>query len=168
MKCLCFSDSHGSSYYITRALNLHPDAEVVFFLGDGISDFEEAVRADRKTRAYFAVKGNCDYTALFMNNPLKKAETVHLLGRKIVITHGDLYMVKYSDEGLKRLAISESADVVVFGHTHRPTEKYVSFDLQNTYFFNPGSIRCGYGNVPTYGIISMDEDNILFSHGSFA
>ena len=168
MKCLCFSDSHGSSYYISRALALHPDAEVVFFLGDGISDFEEAVISDRKPRAYFAVRGNCDNLATFMNRPLKKTETLTLLGRKIIITHGDMYMVKYSDEGLKKLAASESADVVIFGHTHRPTEKYVNLDLQNVYFFNPGSIGIGYGNVPTYGVISMDEDNILFSHGSFA
>ena len=33
MKCLCFSDSHGTSAYMRRALKMHPDAEVVFFLG---------------------------------------------------------------------------------------------------------------------------------------
>ena len=41
MKCLCFSDSHGTSAYMRRALKMHPDAEVVFFLGDGLSDLEE-------------------------------------------------------------------------------------------------------------------------------
>ena len=43
MKCLCFSDSHGNSLGIRRALNMHPDAEVVFFLGDGLSDAENFI-----------------------------------------------------------------------------------------------------------------------------
>ena len=38
MKCLILSDSHGNTSYLSRALSLHPDAEVVFFLGDGLSD----------------------------------------------------------------------------------------------------------------------------------
>ncbi len=37
MKCLVFSDSHGNVSYMKKALRLHPDAEVVFFLGDGLA-----------------------------------------------------------------------------------------------------------------------------------
>ena len=166
MKCLCFSDSHGSSYYMKKALDIHPDAEVIFFLGDGVSDFERLAGDDR-TRAYLPVRGNCDHSSVFRGEVLKKTDEITLCGRKFVFTHGDLYMVKYSDEGLKKLADSSGADVVIFGHTHTPLERYVNSDLQNVYFFNPGSISGAYGNVPTYGVISMDEDNILFSHGSF-
>jgi predicted phosphodiesterase len=47
MKCLVFSDSHGSSYGMLKALALHPDAEVVFFLGDGLSDADSVEYSDR-------------------------------------------------------------------------------------------------------------------------
>ena len=41
MKCLVFSDSHGSPYFIQKAISLHPDADVIFFLGDGLDDISE-------------------------------------------------------------------------------------------------------------------------------
>ena len=48
MKCICFSDSHGSTYYIKRALDLHPECETVFFLGDGIEDIEPFLSDTRR------------------------------------------------------------------------------------------------------------------------
>ena len=38
MKCLVFSDSHRNTRNMREALLRNPDAEVVFFLGDGLSD----------------------------------------------------------------------------------------------------------------------------------
>ena len=88
MKCLCFSDSHGTSAYMRRAIKMHPDAEVIFFLGDGLSDAEELIY-DR-TKAWFAVRGNCDYVGTLGGNLVKKLDSVTLSGKKIVFTHGDL------------------------------------------------------------------------------
>ena len=150
-----------------RALLLHPDTEVVFFLGDGVSDLE-MLAEQNSAIAFFAVRGNCDHTSLFRGAPLKKTDSITLKNHKIVFTHGDLYMVKHSDEGLKALARAEHADLLLFGHTHTPFEKYVNLGLQNTYFFNPGSIGGAYGNATSYGVITMDEKNILLSFGSFA
>ena len=162
MKCLCFSDSHGSAYNIRVALTKHPDAEVVFFLGDGLSDLEDFV-LDR-SRAWFAVQGNCDYNALLGETIVKKTDSITLMGKRIFFTHGDLYGVKYGLDGVKKLALDHSADLVLFGHTHQPLEQYVSTDEGGFYLFNPGSIGAGYGGS-SYGVISISDKGILLSHG---
>lgn len=164
MKCLCFSDSHGNSYAIRRALNIHPDAEVIFFLGDGLSDIESFVYD--KSRMWIAVRGNCDSSAVLGDTIVKKTDSITLLGHRIFLTHGDLYGVKYGTDGVIKLAVDHKADVVLFGHTHRAYEKYISTEDGGFYLFNPGSIGGGYDGNPTYGVINITEQGILLSHGS--
>ena len=164
MKCLCFSDSHGDSYNIRRALNMHPDAEVVFFLGDGLSDLEPHI-TDRK-RAFLAVRGNWDTSAILGDSFVKNIDEITLLGQKIVFTHGNNYGVKLGMEGVIKLAEERSADLILFGHTHLPFEKYMPEINDGTYFFNPGSIGGRRPMGASYGIISITEQGILLSHGS--
>ena len=163
MKCLCFSDSHGSTMGIYRAINMHPDAEVIFFLGDGLSDMESFIY-DR-SRAYIAVRGNCDRTDLLGDVAVKKTDSITILGRRIFLTHGDLYGVKFGLDGVKQLAVDHNADIVLFGHTHQPLEKYISTEDGGYYLFNPGSIGGGYGSRPSYGVINITDKGVLLSHG---
>lgn len=165
MKALCFSDSHGCSSYMSRAIVAHPDAEVVFFLGDGLSDVAEYAELDR-TRTWLLVRGNCDRKATFLGNEVKKTESITLMGKKIVYTHGDLYGAKYGSDGLILLAERTDADIVLFGHTHSPFEKYISRE-RGIYLFNPGSIGYSYPEAPSYGVITLTESGVLFSHGTF-
>lgn len=174
MKCLCFSDSHNFLHYMRKALNLHKDAEVVFFLGDGLSDLQE-LYPYYPDKAFFAVKGNCDLSVTAMGRAIKKTDSITLLGKRIVFTHGDLYGVKYGTAGIRKLAMEENADIVLFGHTHESAEIYVPAE-ENTaehecpvakafYLFNPGSIG---SSSATYGIITLNEESEpLFSHGTF-
>lgn len=164
MKALCFSDSHGNSAAIRRALNLHPDAEVVFFLGDGLSDLELFI--NDKTKVFLAVRGNCDSSALLGESFVKKTDSITIEGHRIVFTHGDLYGAKYGLDGLKKLASDSSADLVLSGHTHQPMEKYIPTDDGGYYLFNPGSLAGGYGVKPSYGVISIVSGEIVLSHGT--
>ncbi len=164
MKCLCFSDSHGYSYYMKEALRAHPDCEVVFFLGDGISDAEAIFLTDR-ARQWILVRGNCDFRSYVAGEEIKKLESITLMGKKIVLTHGDLYGVKYGPDGLLRLAEQSGADIVLFGHTHEPYEKYFNTDSHGVYLFNPGSIGSSYG-ASSYGVMTLTESGVLFSHGT--
>lgn len=162
MKCLIFSDSHGADLYINKALLLHKDAEVVFFLGDGISSVRAIAESD-SGRAWIMVKGNCDFSSFLSNGEEKKTEEITLLGKKIIATHGDAYFVKNTLENLKNLARVRLADIVLFGHTHVPYTEYVSED-RPFYLFNPGSIsRPSY----SYGILTLKENVVFFSHGEF-
>ena len=158
MKCLIFSDSHGNPFYMKRAIDRNPDAEVIFFLGDGISD-AEALAIDDKCRMWIAVKGNCDFSSFFCNRPLNKTEEITLEAKKIMITHGDVYGVKGGLENLSIAARSRGADIVLFGHTHMPHESF----CDGLYLFNPGSI-----SKPQYsfGVLTITEKGALLSHGA--
>ena len=166
MKCLCFSDSHGSSYYINKVLPLHPDVEVVFFLGDGLSDIERVAEAHPEI-CFLAVRGNCDTAFVFRGGIVKKTESITLEGKRITYTHGDLYGAKYGMGGLLKLADETDSDLVLFGHTHTPHESYVETDSgRGVYLFNPGSIGMGgFSGEASFGVIIVDERGILLSHG---
>ena len=166
MKCLVFSDSHGYHYNMTRALRLHRNAEIVFFLGDGLSDVDYVSR-EFPTVKFLAVRGNCDMHRLVFGMLSEKTEMIEIMGKRIVYTHGDLYGAKYGTDGLFSLGVSRSADIVLFGHTHQPLEKYIPTEEGGIYLFNPGSIGYSYGNSPTYGVINLLDNGIGFSHGSF-
>ena len=163
MKCLVFSDSHGNSMKIRQALNMHPDAEVIFFLGDGLSDLEYFIGDN--SRMWIAVQGNCDRSAVLGNSIVKKTDSITFLGHRIFLTHGDLYGVKYGLDGISRLAVDHNADIVLFGHTHQPLERYIPTDLGGYYLFNPGSIGGGFGSRSSYGVINITDKGVLLSHG---
>ena len=186
MKCLIFSDSHGDSSYIRRAILKNKDAEALFFLGDGLTDSDEAVER-AVIGAYFKVKGNCDYGYGSYDSSVKKTDEVTLLGKRIVFTHGDLYNAKSTTQDLSTLAILRDADIVLFGHTHQPAEIYVPTESEEYklakssllerglidanrkdkpyYLFNPGSVSYRDG-APTFGILTLEENKPpLFSHG---
>ena len=164
MKIICFSDSHGVSGFIKRALDIHPECEVVFFLGDGLEDIEPFLRDTR--RAFITVRGNCDRTSFVGSRAVLKTESITLEGVKICATHGDLYGAKYGSDGLLLLAEREGYDVVLFGHTHAPFESFRRIGERGVYLFNPGSIGLSYGNTPTYGLIDITDGGISFSHGT--
>lgn len=178
MKCLVFSDSHGSTALMQQALRAHPTAEAVLFLGDGIADLEAAVAADRAPipRQYVAVRGNCDFSTSFRTEPLAKTVALTLGGYRILMTHGDLYGAKHGMEGLISLAVGRQADILLFGHTHRPAETYLPAEQlppppegspareRPLYLLNPGS--AGATHPATYGILTLTEQGILFSHGT--
>jgi putative phosphoesterase len=148
-----------------QALLRHPDAEVVFFLGDGTSDAETLFLSDRE-RQWICVRGNCDFRSYVGTREIEALERITLMGKRIVLTHGDLYGAKYGSDGLLRLAEKESADIVLFGHTHAPFEKYFNTSHGGVYLFNPGSI--GASHTPSYGVITLTDGGVLFSHGYMA
>ena len=165
MKILCFSDSHGSFDAVGEMLKKHRDAQAVFFLGDGLTDAEYHAASDTE-RAWIAVRGNCDFTSSFRSSPALKVDGITLEGYKFVLTHGDAYGVKSSLYGLMELAEEREADVVLFGHTHSPLLELRTIGERAVYFFNPGSIKEGYLNPSSYGIIELCDGAIRLTHGT--
>lgn len=158
MKFLIVSDTHGAEYKLIRLLTKHKDIEAVFFLGDGISD-AEFVSEKNNTVAWFAVRGNCDTVPFFRGAPIEKVGSVTLCGKKIVYTHGDLYGAKCGDGGLISLAKNSGCDIVLYGHTHTPRLSYID----GLYLFNPGALG---SYASSYGLLTLDGENVLFSHGT--
>ncbi len=161
MKILVLSDSHGDIYNLKEVLRIHRDANAVCFLGDGLRDVDALYREVQNSAAWICVRGNCDFYNLFDGCAVGKNAQIEYFGKRILLTHGDLYSAKYGLGGLISLAREREADVVLYGHTHIPKETYVN-EERPIYLFNPGSICYPNGS---YGLITLDEGGILFSHG---
>ena len=154
IKCLVFSDTHGDTSLLLSAISKHPDAEVVFFLGDGLSDIERVMTL-YPSIAFIAVCGNCDSYKFLGSSEVKRLEVITLLGNKILLTHGDMYGVKMSDDRLIYLAREYTPDILLHGHTHVKRLDYITLDNgKSLYIFNPGTAR-GYGG--SYGVITLYE-----------
>lgn len=164
MECLIFSDSHGYTGGMRRVLRSHPAADVVFFLGDGLSDLA-AVMQEFPAHTYLPVRGNCDWQGRLPGVVVEKCAEITLEGTRIVYTHGDLYGVKYGEDGLCRLAEECRADIVLFGHTHCPYEKNLWQGDRLVRLFNPGSIGEPPDGVPSFGLLTLTGSAVLFSHG---
>ncbi len=163
MLILCFSDSHGNPENFERAIKAHPNAELAFFLGDGLSDAEYAAYGNTD-KMWLAVRGNCDFKTDFKSVSAKFTEEITLYGKKIIMTHGHIYSAKSSLYGLMELASDRCADVVLFGHTHTPTLEARVVGERTVYLFNPGALQQSYFGVPTYGTIDISENGIKFAH----
>ncbi|WP_367925077.1 metallophosphoesterase [uncultured Ruthenibacterium sp.] len=146
MKLLVFSDSHGEAGRLSAALDAHPDAKDVVFLGDGARDVEmiEGAYPDRR---FYCVRGNCDFATFLPTEGLAPFG-----GLNVYYTHGHLHGVKTGLELLAEQAQSKGAQVALYGHTHRAKlERWGALTL-----FNPGSIsrQCGTGS---YGVLKIEN-----------
>lgn len=140
-KILVMSDSHGKVNNVMRAAELAGDIDYVFHLGD----FEKDVKGLNKEYTVYAVRGNCD-----MGSKQVEERIVTIDGVKILALHGRKQKVKYHLLTLALYAKEKEVDIVLFGHTHIPTERH----RDGVLLYNPGSL---YDTPPTYGIITIEN-----------
>ena len=148
MRIVVISDSHKRKYHLFAAIEAEPTAEVVYFLGDGADDVEQA-KANFPEKMFIMVRGNCDWGSKL---PLEDVRTIE--GVKIKATHGHVYNVKLTYSDVIYSALGDNCNIVLFGHTHTP---FVDYD-DGLYIMNPGSLH-GYGG--TYGIIDITPNGIV-------
>lgn len=146
MRILVLSDSHSDVYSLKTAIKSQPTAEVIIFLGDGERDFHH-VSTETENKHVIMVKGNCDFASMSEANI-----TQVIAEKKFFITHGYLENVKFGDDTLIYKGQSLGADIILYGHTHVPVNKYVD----GVYVFNPGSIRDG-----NYGFIDVTDKGVM-------
>lgn len=147
MRILVLSDSHRHNFNLFSAITEEPTAEVVYFLGDGANEFEEASLIYGKEQAFIGVRGNCDS---FTSLPDKDVRTIS--GKRIFATHGYLQNVKFGLADLQLEAVNEKCDIVLYGHTHIPLSTY----KDGIYYFNPGSLKEG-----CYGVVDITEKGVI-------
>ena len=165
MEILICSDSHGNTDNLLRMVKDHPDATHLLFCGDGLKDLRVLEEAFPRL-VIVAVGGNCDGFSLFTEVPTERLFS--LGGVKILLMHGHTHGVK--DGGTDRLfryAVAQGADLLLFGHTHLPLEKQEEIEGKSVALFNPGSIGkrelFGY----SYGVLTIQENGFLLSHGRY-
>ncbi len=145
MRILVLSDSHGRVDNMVQCVE-REEPNHILHLGDCVRDAERLAR-QFPAIPMTTVPGNCDYGAL--DEPEKLIE---LGGRRILMMHGHTRGVKYDPQRAIYAAREYGADVLLFGHTHRPL---VDFD-GSLYVMNPGTVG-GRGNAATYGIITVND-----------
>ncbi len=113
MKILLVSDTHGKEETFENVLKIEkPD--FLCHMGD-LEGSEDHFRAI--TRCPLAmVSGNNDFWT-----DLNPEVTFELHGFRIFMTHGHHYSAHSGNEKLKSAGRRHGADIVLFGHTHRPT-----------------------------------------------
>ena len=162
VKILIFSDSHGKAHRVRKVLEMHRDADMVFFLGDGMGE------AELYTKEFglrlVPVLGNCDsYTGLY--SYVREEETVSLEGHRIFLAHGHRFDVKYGSSHIAAEAKKRGCDIVIYGHTHVPYSVYRPEPQGPIHIFNPGSLGEPRHGNPSYGLLILQGNSVLFSHG---
>jgi putative phosphoesterase len=173
-KILIFSDSHEEAKYLNKALAMNSDADLIVHLGDGAYDLTRPL-PENYEKPIVAIEGNGEYYGWIKVDRRylpKRTETVEFEGKKIFMTHGHLYDVKYGLERIAARAYDEGADIVLFGHTHVPIVKYLPEGTELEFIgkterplllFNPGSI--GMGLKHSFGLLTFSGNDVLPSHG---
>lgn len=129
MKILIVSDTHGRHTNLDRALEETGEIDVFIHLGDveGGEEYLNAVIGCEK----HIVRGNNDFFS-----DLPREEEFFLDRYKVFITHGHSYYVSLDPEHILREGQERKADIVMYGHTHRPF-----FEQKNGItVLNPGSL----------------------------
>ena len=140
MRILVVSDSHGDVDALNAAVRREsPDS--ILHLGDLLRD---ARAMDAGGAPLLCVPGNCDWGA---KEPA--ILTPELAGKRFYMTHGHLHGVKTQYMRILYAALEAQADVLVFGHTHRPE----CFFQRGIWVLNPGPCNAwgSYGLVDIQG-----------------
>ena len=149
MRILVISDTHGKVDEALKLIKNMEKPDLIIHLGDYVEDGEYI---ERETGIKVElVRGNGD----FYNKKYEDDRVLEIGGKRIFLTHGHKYRVKYDVLSLLYRAEELEADIVLFGHTHVP----LIVKENNILIMNPGSISFprGYKSPKTYGIIEINE-----------
>jgi uncharacterized protein len=144
-RLLVLADTHGSKAVIDCVLIKAKQIDAVAHLGDYVRD---ARYIREKGYTVYSVKGNCDY------GDDAEAETLlQLGGKRLFLTHGHAYGVKYGCDRLICRAMELEAHAALFGHTHIACNQYESGIL----LLNPGSAAEPRAKKPSFAILEISE-----------
>lgn len=148
MKILIVSDTHGSTKNYMKVVGKEEDLDMVLHLGD-VEDRERFIE-DAVSCPVVIVAGNNDF---YSNLP---AEKRFRIGKySVMMTHGHRYYINTGLGRLKKEAAAKGADIVMYGHTHRPV-----IDISSKIIaINPGSLTYPRqeNRKPSYIIMEIDE-----------
>lgn len=148
MKILIVSDTHRKNENYMKVLQMVGKVDMVIHLGD-IEGSEYTIQEAAGCPVEM-VAGNNDF---FSNLPFEK--TLQIGKYCVMITHGHHYYINMGNEMLKKEAIVQGADIVMYGHTHKPV-----IDVSDKIIaINPGSLSYPRqeNRKPSYIIMEIDE-----------
>lgn len=158
MRILVVSDTHGKHTNLDRILEKVEKIDIFIHLGD-VEDGDVYLDVIIECEKHI-VGGNNDYFS-----GLPREEEFYIGNHKVYITHGHQYGVSYETETIKKAGRARGADIVMFGHTHRP---FLEIGEEIT-LLNPGSVSYPrqQGRKSSYMLIEMDSDGKLTYHQNY-
>ena len=163
---LVISDTHGDYDVLCDIIEeFGVVADALVFCGDGICDictYLEDASIDESLQELLPpviaiVKGNGDSEKNAITTPKSVAsptgrKIITAAGRNIFATHGNRYSVDYGLDSLAATAKTLDADLVFYGHTHRPAWE----ENSGTLYLNPGSCSRPRGGHPaSFAVVSF-------------
>jgi len=147
MKILIVSDTHGNINDVINKIKTMDKPDMLFHLGDYVEDGIKL--KERLNIPTIIVRGNGDQNSTDFNDD----EIIELEGKKIFLTHGHKYRVRFGIKKLYNKAKEIGADYMLFGHTHIP----IIERIDDIIIMNPGSptLPRGYNKMGTFGMIEI-------------
>lgn len=148
MRLGIISDTHGNKISIRQSIAAAGSVAMWLHAGDYCTDGQ--LLAELTGLPVVTAAGNCDGRGA----TAKIDEFLDIGGKKIWLTHGHRYDVKYGLDELLYWGRQYQTDIIVYGHTHIPIVKW----HDNIMIFNPGSAgEPRYRGMGTCGVIELTE-----------
>lgn len=152
MKILVLSDTHGDIDKAEKAIKSNSDVDLIIHLGDYFRDAQKLSSMFPEIPFEY-IYGNSD----FMIEDVPAEKLLEYDGKKIFITHGHRYSVKWDYEKLHKKAEEMCVDLLLFGHTHIADV----IEKGNYFLVNPGSISDPRDDSnESYAIIEINEKKL--------
>lgn len=150
MRVLICSDTHKKHENFIKVIENEGPFDLLIHCGD--TEGGEYLISQAAGCHCEMVLGNNDYFSA-----LPREALFQLGGKTVWVVHGHTYYVSLNLETIKEEARLRGADVVMFGHTHRP----VIDDSDDVLCINPGSLSYPrqMDHRPTYIILTIDKND---------
>lgn len=153
MKILIISDTHGHHRNFDRVMERVGKMDMIIHLGD-IEGGEEYIKAVADCPVQ-CVAGNNDFFS-----ELDREKEFYVGRYHIFATHGHYYYVSLNTERIKQEGLARKANIVMFGHTHKPLVE-IGEDIT---IINPGSLSYPRQEGRRGSFILMEIDNKGTAH----
>ena len=165
MKIIVFSDSHGNTGAISRALKKNADGlDMCVFLGDGTDDAEYALSSYPSVKRIIVSGNREEYFSSFFGLPYPIQEEFEIQGIRFLALHGHRPVnVKGGLGAAASYAASKGADVLLYGHTHIKNVTVIETASGKVRLINPGT--CGSGHDLSYALLTIIDGVILCGFG---
>lgn len=153
MRILVISDTHGDINKAEEAIKSNKEVDLIIHLGDYFRDAQKLSGMFPDIPMEY-IYGNSD----FMVEDVPAEKLLEVCGKRIFITHGHRYSVKWDYGRLYKKAEELKADAVLFGHTHIPE----IIEKGDYFLLNPGSTSDPRDESDeSYAIIDIASDRLV-------
>jgi putative phosphoesterase len=149
MKILIVSDTHGREKELKKVIEKTRPFDYLIHCGD--TEGHESMIREMAACPCTIVRGNNDFFS-----GLEKEEEIAFGRNRILVVHGHQYGVSMTPEMLREEAKSRGFNIVMYGHTHRPSIDMSDPELT---MLNPGSLTYPRqeGRAPSYIVMDIDR-----------